>query len=467
MKALTLEQVAYACKGQYFGSVKDQESIITSVTTDSRKAVRNSLFIPLKGAKADGHDYIESVVLGGAVCLSERKLSQAEEPYILVESTYQALKDLAQYYLAQLDLPVVGIIGSVGKTSTKEMVASVLEQKYKVLKTDGNFNNEVGLPLTIFRIEEEHEVAVLEMGISEFHEMERLARIANPDYVVMTNIGACHLENLIDLDGVLKAKSEVFDVVKKPLQAVVNGDDEKLRTLENTKAGHPVFFCKDVKSVEQLKAQRVDEQRIFFADEVKSQDAYSISARLHIPEQTIAVTIPIPGEHNVSNALAAAAIAMEFHLTPEQIKNGIESVKTISGRSNLVKVGEITVIDDCYNANPMSMKASLSVLSKMPKRRIAVLGDMGELGKNEHELHYEVGQYASQQQIDALFVCGELSAKIAEGAKDLKVVRSYENLTNLIDELLSYIEPGDTILVKASHFMQYSKVVEAITKAFG
>ncbi|MCR5667186.1 MAG: UDP-N-acetylmuramoyl-tripeptide--D-alanyl-D-alanine ligase [Eubacterium sp.] len=467
MKALTLEQVTYACKGRYFGSVKDQEQTITQVTTDSRKAGRNCLFIPLKGTRADGHDYIESVVLGGAICLTEKKLTQAEEPYILVDSTYQALKDLAQYYLTQLSIKVVGIIGSVGKTSTKEMVASVLEQKYKVLKTAGNFNNEVGLPLTVFRIEEEHEVAVLEMGISEFQEMTRLARIANPDYVVMTNIGACHLENLIDLDGVLKAKSEVFDVVTKPLQAVVNGDDAKLRTLEGTKAGTPIYFCKDQKSAGLLKEQGIANERLYLADGIESRDAYSINATLHIPDEEISVTIPIPGEHNVANALAAAAIGKQLGLTKEEIKAGIESVQTISGRSNFVKAGAVTIIDDCYNANPMSMKASLDVLSNMPGRKIAVLGDMGELGSQEKQLHREVGEHAAEKSIDALFVCGELSKEIAKGAAGIAKIASYDKLDEMIEELKCYLEDGDTVLVKASHFMEYPKVVEAIEKAFG
>ncbi len=424
------------------------------------------MFIPLKGARVDGHDFIDTVVLSGAICLTEHKLTQAEEPYILVESTYQALKDLAEYYRSLLSCKVVGIIGSVGKTSTKEMVASVLSQKYKVLKTDGNFNNEVGLPLTIFRIEEEHEIAVLEMGISDFGEMSRLAKIANPDYVVMTNIGPCHLENLHNLDGVLKAKSEVFDVVTNPVKAFLNGDDEKLCQLEGTKVTEPIYFCKEKNRKDHLLDAGIDGQRIFYGDAIESQDAYSIYAHLQIPAERIEVKIPIPGSHNVSNALAAAAVGKELGLSKEEIKAGIETVKTISGRSNFVKTDKITIIDDCYNANPMSMKASLSVLAAQSPRRIAVLGDMGELGLEEKSLHYEVGQYAASQEIEALFVCGTLSKEIAKGAKELKDVKEYDTLEELIEGLMAYVVEGDTLLVKASHFMQYPKVVEALKKAF-
>ena len=216
MKNLTLEHIAQACKGIYKGSEADKTREVTGIYTDSRKVREGSLFVPIKGARADGHDFIEGVMEKGALAtLSEKDLGERPYPYIQVESSLQAVKDIAEYYLKQLQIPVVGITGSVGKTSTKEMIASVLSQKYKVLKTQGNFNNELGLPLTVFDLRDEHEMAVLEMGISDFGEMHRLAKIARPDTCVITNIGLCHLEFLKSRDGILKAKTEIFDFLRE------------------------------------------------------------------------------------------------------------------------------------------------------------------------------------------------------------------------------------------------------------
>ena len=212
MKGLTLRRIAEVCGGTYIGRESDQEKEVTAITTDSRKAEEGGLFAAIRGERADGHDFIPSVFEKGALCvISERELPDAQGNYILTESTLDALKAVAEEYLEQLGIPVVGITGSVGKTSTKEMIAAVLAQKYRVLKTAGNFNNELGLPLTVFRLREDDEIAVLEMGISDFGEMHRLAKIAKPDTCVITNIGPCHLEFLGDRDGVLKAKTEIFD----------------------------------------------------------------------------------------------------------------------------------------------------------------------------------------------------------------------------------------------------------------
>ena len=223
MKNMTLENIAKACGGTYIGSEEERKNEIKGAVTDSRQVEEGYLFIPIKGARVDGHDFIPKVMeQGAAATLSEKELTDCKKPYILVKSSEQALKDIAEFYREQLTIPIVGITGSVGKTSTKEMIASVLSQKFKVLKTAGNFNNEIGLPLTLLRIREEHEVAVVEMGISDFGEMHRLAKMAKPDVCVMTNIGICHLENLKTRDGILKAKSEIFDFLKPDGHIVLN-----------------------------------------------------------------------------------------------------------------------------------------------------------------------------------------------------------------------------------------------------
>ena len=229
MKNLTLEHIADACHGIYIGPEEARNICVTAITSDSRKVEEGCLFVPIVGARADGHTFISQVMEAGAGCtLSEKELGDVSFPYIKINSSLQAVKDIAAYYLEQLQIPVIGITGSVGKTSTKEMIAAVLEQKYRVLKTQGNFNNELGLPLTVFRLRDEDEIAVLEMGISDFNEMHRLAAIAKPNTCVITNIGTCHLENLGDRDGVLKAKTEVFDPLKPNATVILNGDDDML-----------------------------------------------------------------------------------------------------------------------------------------------------------------------------------------------------------------------------------------------
>lgn len=242
MPGMTIENIAAACEGTFVGDRALVTKEIAGAVTDSRQIQKDYLFIPIKGARVDGHDFIPQVFEKGAlVVLSDHALPEETGPYILVSSTTEAMKKIAAFYRTQLSCKVVGITGSVGKTSTKEMIASVLEQRYKVLKTEGNFNNEIGLPLTIFKIRAKHEVAVLEMGISDFGEMHRLAAMARPDIGVITNIGLCHLENLGTRDGILQAKTEMFDHLQVDGTVILNGDDDKLSTKKEVN-GKPVIF---------------------------------------------------------------------------------------------------------------------------------------------------------------------------------------------------------------------------------
>lgn len=454
MKNLTLEHIAMACHGTYRGTKEKKDVCVESITTDSRKAEPGCLFVPIKGARVDAHEFIGGVMEAGALCtLSERELGEQEYPYILVESTLQAVKDIAEYYLKQLDIPVVGITGSVGKTSTKEMIAAVLSQKYQVLKTQGNFNNELGLPLTIFRLRKEHEIAVLEMGISDFGEMHRLARIARPDTCVITNIGYCHLEFLKSRDGVLKAKTEIFDYLEEDGHVILNGDDDKLTEVKEVRGIRPVFFG-------------IEKPCELYADEIQSQGLKGISCRIHTPGGSFPVLIPIPGQHMVYNALAGTAVGCVYGLTLEQIKAGIESLQSLSGRFHIIEKNGITVIDDCYNANPVSMKGSLELLGDALGRKVAILGDMGELGEKEAAMHEEVGAFAAGLDLDVCVCVGKLSggmAKAAEKANPHMKVVYMEGLEELLAQLHEIVQKGDTVLVKASHFMEFEKVVEALT----
>lgn len=463
MKGMTLEHIARACSGAYVGDPEKMQVEIQGAVTDSREVEEGFLFVPIKGARVDGHDFIPNVAAkGAAAVLSEKELADCAVPYIRVASSEQALKDIAEYYRSQLTIPIVGITGSVGKTSTKEMIASVLSEKYHVLKTGGNFNNEIGVPLTLFRIREEHEAAVVEMGISDFGEMHRLAKMVRPDICVITNIGICHLENLKTRDGILKAKSEIFDYLKPEGHIVLNGEDDKLATITDVAGVQPIFygFLQEEESSETRKE--------IYADEVENCGLKGVKAQIHTPAGAMRVHIPIPGEHNLYNAMAATGVGLYLGMELSEIQAGIEHVETIGGRSNLMEIGNMLVIDDCYNANPVSMRASLDVLSYELGRTIAVLGDMGELGENEKHLHYGVGAYAAEKQIDVIFCAGALSRELAQGAKDAgnSQVFHYETREEMTTQLLSYLREGDTVLVKASHFMEYPKVVDAIKAKF-
>ena len=461
MKNLTLENITKVCNGIYHGPQEKLQEEVTAITTDSRKVEKGGLFVPVVGERVDAHRFIPQVMEAGALAtLSERVLEGADYPYIQVESSLQAVKDIAEFYLEQLEIPVVGITGSVGKTSTKEVIASVLKEKYRTLKTQGNFNNELGLPLTVFRLRDEDEIAVLEMGISDFGEMTRLAKLAKPDTCVITNIGTCHLENLGDRDGVLKAKTEIFQYVKKNI--VLNGDDDKLSTVKEYNGIQPVFFgngenasvtCENVES-RGLKGMSCD---------ICLKGKMAENGKLQI----FHVDIPMPGRHMVSNALAAAAVGRLYGLNAEQIKNGIESLEPVSGRFNMIDTDKFMIVDDCYNANPMSMKASLDVLQDGLGRKVAILGDMGELGMQEKELHYEVGTYAAELDIDRFLTVGPLCRNLADGIREQNPqadVRWYKDLLELLADLDKQVQSGDTVLVKASHFMHFEKVVEALSE---
>ncbi len=458
MKNLSLEKIAEACHGRLVFSKEQPEKEVEDITIDSRTVKVGSLFVAIKGERVDGHAFLKDVFEKGAMAaLVEDLPEELPGPCIQVASCLQAIKDLAEFYLQGLDLKVVGITGSVGKTSTKEMIAQVLSEKYQVLATAGNFNNEIGLPLTIFRIRDEHEVAVLEMGISDFGEMSRLAKIARPDIAVITNIGICHLENLKTRDGILKAKTEIFDYMKEDGLVVLNGDDDKLSTVKEVKGRVPYFFSLEEK------------QASVYATKVESLGLDGMKASICTECGSFEAKIQIPGIHNVQNALAATQIGLLLGLSLDEIKSGIEKAKTIKGRTNLIHCtdGKI-VIDDCYNANPVSMKEALNVLDLALGRKIAVLGDMGELGTNEAELHYEVGEHLAGTQIDVVFCAGTLMKELADAVEKYapeKQIFYFKEKEEMKKELYRFTKAGDAILVKASHFMGFEEIVSDLQKS--
>lgn len=455
MKNMTLHNIAKAVGGKLCCANGKEQFEIKGAVLDSRKVEQDFLFVATVGERVDGHSFINQVFGKGALCvICEKEPENPKGAYILVKDSFQALKDMARFYRESLDIKVVGITGSVGKTSTKEFIASVLATHFKVLKTEGNYNNEVGLPLTVLRIEEDTEIAVLEMGISDFGEMHRLSEIAKPDICVITNIGQCHLENLGTRDGILKAKSEIFDFIKLDGSVCLNGDDDKLITIQNVNGKKPLFFGRD-------------EKHAIYATDCENKGLSGSKAVIHREGRCFEVLIPLPGEHMIYNALAATAVASVLGLSDEEIQKGIAVVEPVGGRSHIIKNEKLTIIDDCYNANPVSMKAAIDLLSMANSRTVAILGDMFELGSNETVLHEEVGTYAACRNIDSIICVGNLSKNMYEGTKTLENTRSksfyYTDKETLVEHLGELIKPGDSVLVKASHGMHFEELIDKLS----
>ena len=444
MKPFTLAEIAAACGGTYVGNEDMKSAVITSVERDSRQVKEGSLFLAIKGERVDGHDYIQKCYDSGAICaICEKAPENADKPYILVPSTLQAVKEIGRAYREKFDIPVVGVSGSVGKTSTKEMLYAVLSQKFKTHKTQGNLNNELGVPLTLLSMPEDTEAAVIEMGISGFGEMTRLAKMAQPTICVLTIIGCCHLENLGDRDGVLKAKTEMFDYAKEGAAFILNGDDDKLSTVKDVRGTKPIFFG-------------LDKSNRYYAENIENNGEGGVSCTLCFDDTRLDVTIPAIGSYMVSNALAAVAAGKLLGLSDKQLKNGVEAYKTVGSRANVINTGKLRIIDDCYNANPTSVKASLDTLKNFAGRKVAILGDMKELGSNELALHYDTGAYAKEIGIDRILSVGPLAKELARGAEDLW----FESIDALLHELPDLLKDGDTVLVKASHSMHFENIVE-------
>ncbi len=450
MKNLTVKNIISAVNGDWRGDAALLDREISFVTTDSRVVVADCLFAAIKGENRDGHDYIGVCLEKGALCaIAERVPEGSALPIILVKNTVEALGALAAFYRRGFDIPVLGITGSVGKTTSKEMVSAVLSQRFKVHKTPKNLNNELGVPLTLFGLEESHELAVIEMGISHFGEMKRLAEIVRPDMALYTAIGSAHLEFLGDFDGVLRAKSELIEYLPEDGVVFVNGDDETLKKLKCKQK-----ICRfGVSSGCDVTAENI---RLLGTD---GMELVIISGSRRIPAKINAF-----GVHMVTSALGAAAVGLCLGLTDKEISDGIASYVPVGSRAGIIRTDKITIIDDCYNANPNSVAAAIDSLSLLPNRRVCILGDMGELGETAAALHYKTGEHAAEKGIDLLIACGELSASTAEGAKNsgCKNVLHFKDKTELLAELPKLIKSGDAVLVKASHSRKFEEIVEAL-----
>ncbi len=453
MKKISLLEIAMAVNGKLVGRISPNQTHISGVSIDSRDDLSGKLFIPLKGERTDGHNFIQNAYKNGAVCcLSEKEDVDYKGAIIIVKSTYEALKNLAEYYRSKLKVKVVAITGSVGKTTTKDMIASVLMQKYNVLKTEGNYNNEIGLPLTVFKIKESHQYAVLEMGMNNFGEINNLSKIAKPDICVITNIGVTHIENLGSKENILKAKCEIFNYMKDGASVILNGDDEMLLSLKNKLENVYYYGTKTDNNI--------------YADNVQSNGIYSISCDIHTDTDCFNVNIPFPGKHMVSNALAAAAVGIVAQVDCKLIKDGIEMVKLSKMRMDIINSEcGLTIINDVYNASPASMEAAIDMLINAQSRKVCILGDMFELGEYAEEMHKQVGRYALEKEIDIIIFVGENSKFGYNASVENKInskIYYFENKEKLFEQLQNILLKYDTILVKASRGMGFEAVVDKL-----
>lgn len=456
MKKCTVREIAAAVNGKIFGS---EEIMINEVTTDSRKGEQGSLFVALKGERFDGNDFAHEFLKKGDAVIVERQVDKPNgKTVILVDDTKKALLDLAKHYRKKFDIPFVGVTGSVGKTSTKDMIASVLSQRFNTLKTQGNYNNEIGLPLTMFNLTDENEIAVIEMGMNNFKEISRLTAVARPSVAVITNIGTAHIGNLGSQQNILKAKLEILEKLEPNGIVVLNADDKILYSLKS-KLPHSVIYY----GIDNLKADVIAKEIVLGNDKSKF--------KVEINGEPCSFEINEIGQHHIYNALAAIIIGLYYKMNPSEIITGVSKFVTGSMRQSIVKHGDITIIDDCYNASASSMESALKVLSQLggANRTIAVLGDILEQGDYTEKEHRYVGGSVAEFEINKLVTVGEGAKYIAEEAslRGIADVVSFDNNSQAAQYLSDVVKPKDTVLFKASRGMHFEEISEKLKSTIG
>ena len=454
MEALTLRQLLQVVGGTLLGDFADLDTVFTEVCTDSRQMKAGALFIPLAGDRFDGHAFLNAALEAGASgCLTarEREIYLPGKFYVKVRSTQRALWDLARYYKNQFPIPFVAVTGSVGKTTTKDMAAAVLSVRYRVLKTEGNFNNAIGVPLTLLRLDRSHEIGVVEMGMDHAGEIDSLSELVEPDVAVITNIGDSHIENLGSREAIFQAKCEIFRHLKSNGLAILNGDDPMLATLRNKLPQKTIFVGRG-------------EGQDYTALNVDSDGTTHLTCTVRTPSTQFLAEIPALGAHMVYPTLMAAALAEYFGMGGDEITQGIRAFLPTKMRMNVIRCpGDIVILNDAYNANPQSMRAAAAVLGDAKgRRKVAVVGDMKELGPSSEAFHRAVGGYFAQAGVDRLIAVGDLARFIAEGALEagLEQAAYFPSLEEAQQALLRELRSGVTILVKASRSMAFERIVD-------
>ncbi|THE10202.1 UDP-N-acetylmuramoyl-tripeptide--D-alanyl-D-alanine ligase [Bacillus timonensis] len=452
-----LAQIEQMAKGEKLDP-QHQNVVIEGVSIDTRTISPGNLYIPIIGETFNGHQFVNAAIENGAAAVlwgSDQPNPPQQIPVIFVKDTLEALQTLAKSYRDELTMKVVGITGSNGKTTTKDMVTAVLSTSMRVQKTEGNLNNQIGMPLTILRLKEDTEVAVLEMGMSAFGEIEFLTRLARPDVAVITNIGESHMMELGSREGIAKAKLEIVAGLSKEGLLIYQGDEPLLK--ERVKSMDIVtttFGDSQQNDLYPLEIKQENEGTYFSINEQEKTEFY----------------VPVLGKHNVNNAMAAIAVARHFGLSWDKIESGLKQIKITNMRLELIEgINGTKLINDAYNASPLSMKAAISLVHDLQTtgKKIVVLGDMLELGENEIEYHKEVGRFIQPDKVDYVLTYGRLGEHIASGARDQFAqdrVFAYQDKEQLIVALRKYLSEGDIVLVKGSRGMKLEEVILAFKK---
>ncbi|MFA6939456.1 MAG: UDP-N-acetylmuramoyl-tripeptide--D-alanyl-D-alanine ligase [Clostridiaceae bacterium] len=450
MEKISIEDILKAIDGKLIKEGKS--SNFSEVFIDSRKKVREGIFFGLKGEKVNGSKFAAMASENGAslIIIDEMTVDiekvKDSASVIIVKDTKEALKNLAKYYRACLNIKVVGITGSNGKTSTKDLASAVLSSKYKVLKTEGNFNNDIGLPLTVFKLDNSYDAAVLEMGMSNLGEIHSLVDIARPDIGIITNIGVSHLQNLKTRENILKAKLEITDFFDKENTLIINGDNDLLKDIKDDKfsiikAGKEKYnniYANDIKLLENGVSFGIWEDGNYM-------DCVFIAAL---------------GEHSVTNSILAIALGRKMGLTYAEIKEGIKNLDKTKMRLEVIDKTNYKIVNDCYNASPDSMKAAIDVIKSFKGRKIAVLGTMLELGESSAKMHREVGRYAKENGADMLLAAGDFKDEYLSGFGN--GCHTFSNKRDLALFLKDNIRQDDVILIKASRGMKFETIIEEL-----
>ncbi|MEM7358576.1 MAG: UDP-N-acetylmuramoyl-tripeptide--D-alanyl-D-alanine ligase [Pseudomonadota bacterium] len=444
-----LSQIATAVSGQMHGD----EVMLSGVSIDSRQSCENSLFVALDGERFDAHEFISQAEQNGAAAVLIEKPVATTLPTVQVADTFVALKQVASWWRAQFVLPVIGVTGSVGKTSVKEMLGAIFSEIGKGLVTHGNLNNEIGVPLTLMRLVEDDLFAIIEMGMNHAGEISRLTQIARPTVALINNAAAAHLEGLGTVAAVAAAKGEIFEGLSEDGVAVINNDDDYAEFWHQLAAPHKVvtFGLKnaDVTADYQLHTDHVD---------------LTVHVNGAASSESLKISLNLVGRHNVMNALAAIAVAYAANIPLEAVANGLANYKPISGRLNITRIGDLTVIDDTYNANPASMRAAIDVLAQFTDTTL-ILGDMGELGDAADQEHLQLGAVAQDRGIDRVFACGEYAAKSIKNFSGTAI--SFTDQARLLNYLADHPVSSGTVLVKGSRSAKMENVVELIKTKYG
>lgn len=457
MENISVKQIAEAVGGELLCG--DETGLIQHISIDSRKIPEQALFVPLVGEKVDAHRFLKQAIQLGAAAVLTSEHTKAEDtsvPWIRVKDTKDALQQLGAYYRSLHAIPLVGITGSVGKTTTREMIAFALSAGFSVYKTPGNSNSQVGVPITLSEITENDEIGVIELGMSEPGELSVIAKIAKPDMAVITNIGVTHIEQLGSRENIYKEKLSIQDGLKPGGTLLLNADDDMLKHTKAREGFRTVYYG----TGEQAEYQAVD---------IHLEQGYPVFRALHKTNgESAIVSLRVMGEHNVINAMAAIAVAGEYGISLKNAAKALGQFDGFQNRQQIHKKDGITIMDDAYNASPVSMKAAIKVLCSLEgKRKIAVLGDMKELGVNASAFHYEIGQFAAEQNVDFVVTCGELARQIAKGvltAEKMIQVVSFQNNADVTRFLKGLLKEGDCVLLKGSNSMKLFEVATALLK---